>query len=342
MKNYLPVLRTSDAELRALKFLSDEVKSKIIPVFELTRSRKTKTSPDGSVSLRIKQVVEIYGRNRFILDVSTESDLINNEIISFFDQTNGYQNWVSFLSSILEVPIIPCALYEEDGSKANFCDQVRSLVSRFGYICIRGSATESDLLRQLIIWAREVASDEQIIVGGSLYFIPQGMLPNYELLAQRFVEDVVANNRPLMVFVSSSAYPKYVVESPYGNDVEGSFDALEIDLTEFLQSSFPNINMVHSDYASVHPIRYNTIARGWVPRVDAVTERKYQFKRYRDSDGGYLRAAREIYNRTRNSLVDCWGTSQIVDAAVNNRLAGRSPSFWISVRINQWISRTAR
>ncbi|PDT13962.1 hypothetical protein CO670_25395 [Rhizobium sp. J15] len=337
-RKYVPVLKTTDSELRALKFLTSEIKSHILPAFELTRSRKTKGLPDGSATRRMEQVIEVYGRNNFILDLSTESDLINEEIISFFDQDDGYRNWINFLSGYAEYPIIPCALYEEDGTKADFCAQVSSLVSSFGKICIRGGATDAILIRQLMIWALEATSPDNIIVGGSIYFIPRGMLPNYEAIASQFIQDTVGNYAPHTLFVSSSAYPKYVVDTGYGTDSAGAFDATEFALTDNLVRRFPNLNIAHSDYASVHPIRYATNARGWVPRVDAITDR-YSFRRYREADGGYARAAREIYSASGTSLVECWGTDQIRNAALNGRLGGRSPSFWISVRINQWISR---
>lgn len=338
-KKYIPVLKTTDSELRALKFLTSDVKNNILPVFELTRSRKTKSLPDGSASKRMEQLIEIYGRHEFILDVSTESDLINPEIISFFEQTSGYRNWINFLSGYIGSPITPCALYEEDGSKSDFCDQIRSIASNFGRVCIRGGASDSQVIRQLLVWALEVTSEDNIIIGGSIYFIPQGMLPNYELLAANFIRSTIGNYAPKTIFVSSSAYPKYVVDNGYGTDSEGSFDAVEFNLTDSLISNFPNLNVAHSDYASVHPIRYATTARGWVPRVDAITNHRYSFKRYREADGGYSRAAREIYASNRSNLAPCWGTDQIRDAATTGRLGGRSPSFWISVRINQWISR---
>lgn len=336
--SYVPVLKTTDSELRAVKFLSADVKDNIMPLFELTRSRKTKALPEGSASRRMQQLLEIYGSGRFILDVTTEEDLLNSEIISFFDEDEGYRQWSDFLRDNTSDETIPCVLYSEDGSKVNFCNQVRTLLTRHKKICIRGGVSDSNLVRQLYMWALEVADYSKIIIGGSVYFIARGMLPNAELESRQFIASVVGNTPPSMIFVSSSSYPKYVVETGYGNDAGGEFRALERDLTLNVQNALPNLPIVHSDYASVHPIRYNTSARGWVPRVDGVGDSLYSFRRYRDSDGGYARAAREVYSRLRSQLVECWGTEQIRDAAIHGRLGGRSPSFWISVRVNQWIT----
>lgn len=335
---YVPVLKTTDSELRAVKFLSADVKNDIMPLFELTRSRKTKALPEGSVSRRMHQLLEIYGSGKFILDVTTEEDLLNSEIISFFDEHDGYRHWIEFLRDNASEETIPCALYSEDGSKLNFCNQVQTLLNRHSKICIRGGVSDSNLVRQLYSWALEVADHSNIIIGGSVYFVARGMLPHAELETRQFITTVIGNTPPDMVFVSSSSYPKYVVEAGYGNDSEGEFRAFERDLTLSVQNALPNLPIIHSDYASVHPIRYNTSARGWVPRVDGVGDSLYAFRRYRDGDGGYARAAREVYSRLRSQMVDCWGTEQIRDAAVSGRLGGRSPSFWISVRVNQWIT----
>ncbi|MDM7149060.1 beta family protein, partial [Klebsiella pneumoniae] len=42
-------MKTRDAELKAMTHLKDDVFDKILPIYELTKSRKTKTTPDGDI-----------------------------------------------------------------------------------------------------------------------------------------------------------------------------------------------------------------------------------------------------------------------------------------------------
>lgn len=339
MVRYIPVLKTSDAELRAVKFLDRNVKEETLPLFELTRSRKTKSLPEGSAKKRLEQIFDIYGDNPFILDLCTEPELMNEEMLDFFDQSQGYKKWTDFLDLFTGAQITPCLLYEEDGDKEEFIKQAEILSNSFKRICIRGSYADALVIRKLYNWATEVVPEERIYIGGSVYFIPQGMLPNYELMGSQFLIDAIGNNAPAIAFVSSSSFPKSVGIGDYGDDQSGEFEALETRFTEALNARFLNINLVHSDYASVHPIRYQTKAYGWVPRIDGVLDGSFAFERYRQHDGGYLAAAKKLYANHSAELIDCWGSRQIVEAATKGKLGGRSPSFWISARINQWITR---
>ncbi|MEM5501514.1 hypothetical protein WNY59_07930 [Ahrensia kielensis] len=341
MLNYIPVLKTSDAELRALKFVNDEIKRKILPVFELTRSRKTKRLPNGSAIRRLEQVAEIYKNYPYILDICTEPDLMNDEMIDFFDQEAGYKNWRNFLNFATAGQTIPCVLYDEDGNRENFLQQVQFIYERFGQLCIRGSYSDAEIVRKLLNWTSEIVPPDRIIIGGSVYFIPQGMLPNYEAMATQFLNDAIGNIAPRIVFVTSSSFPKSVGTGAYGEDDAGTFPFIEMSLTQNLKMGFPNLPLIHSDYASVHPIRYQTKAYNWVPRIDAILDGNYTYTRLRQDDGGYSLAAKILYAKHNSELVDCWGTSQIREAAIDNKLGGRSPSFWISSRINQWITRAA-
>jgi Beta protein len=95
--------------------------------------------------------------------------------------------------------------------------------------------------------------------------------------------------------------------------------------------------IVYSDYASVHPIRYPTPDGSWVPRIDVFQNGQFAFSRLRNQDGGYAAAAKIIVRNCGSTLPNCWGSDQIKQAA-SGTLPGKSPSFWISARINMWIT----
>ena len=54
--NYFPILKTTDAELHAYAELPLRVQEKILPIFELTRSRRSKNNPDADSWIRIESI----------------------------------------------------------------------------------------------------------------------------------------------------------------------------------------------------------------------------------------------------------------------------------------------
>ena len=338
---YIPNLKTSDSELRAIRQLSGTVRERILPAFEITRSRVTKKTPRGSVFRRAEQLIEASPTSRFILDVTTEADLMNEEMESFFDEAGGYSRWRSFIGTAFGKEIIPCLLYVEGGLEQDFKRQIEQLATNHATVALRTSATDKDDARKLYRWALEVVDHSRIIVIGSLYFLDQGLQQLYFDRAREFLTNVIGN-RPLPQAIAfpGSSFPKTVGASPYGQDDRGDFAALEIPLFDELQGAFPRIPLVYSDYAAVHPIRYPTKGGGWVPRIDIFNQGKFAFSRLRQPDGGYAAAAKNIVAKYGNLLPDCWGSEQVKLAAAGT-VPGRSPSFWISARINMWITQRA-
>lgn len=337
---YIPNLKTSDSELRALRYLSQEVRDRILPAFEITRSRVTKKAPHGSVHRRAEQLVEASGLSRFVLDVTTEADLMNEEMEAFFDETNGYAKWRSFVASAFSSNVVPCLLYVEGGDEAEFKRQVAKFADAHTQIALRTSATDRDDAARLYRWALEIVDRDRIIVIGSLYFLEQGLLPIYEDRCRQYLTTVIGNQPSHLVAFPGSSFPKAVGSGEYGEDDGGEFVALEIPLFQQLKSTYRNMPLVYSDYAAVHPIRYPTRGGTWVPRIDVFDGQRFAFSRLRSDDGGYAAAARNIVGAYGNSLPDCWGSEQIRMAATGV-LPGRSPSYWISARINMWITQRA-
>lgn len=334
---YMPNLKTSDSELRALKYLSPETRELILPAFELTRSRITTKNPEGSVFRRAEQLVETYGSPRFIVDLTTETDLMNEEMEGFFDEAGGYAKWRSFLSSALPAQIIPCLLYVDGGSEGEFKRQVVELAGTYGTVALRTSATERVDAARLYEWALDVIAARHVIVIGSLYFLEQGLAAVYLDRCSLFFRDVIGNQPPELLAFPGSSFPKAVGAGEYGDDEKGDFEAVEIPLFRELKRMLATAPLIYSDYSSVHPIRYPTRGGGWVPRVDIFQGGKFAYSRLRQPSGGYAAAARNIVRLYGASLPNCWGSDQIRSAA-NGAVLGRSPSFWISARINMWIT----
>ncbi|TNT72288.1 beta family protein, partial [Escherichia coli] len=61
--NYYPILKTTIAEMRALKKLDFVTWRNITPILELTKSRKSKNNQESCVYRKIDEIKEIVGDN---------------------------------------------------------------------------------------------------------------------------------------------------------------------------------------------------------------------------------------------------------------------------------------
>jgi hypothetical protein len=333
---YLPTLKTSDAELRAVKHLSDGIKKQMCPIFELTRSRKTKKDPQGSLLKRIEQVKEIHGHAPAIIDLTVEEALINPEMDLLFDEANGYDAWCIFAEVNFPASYIPCLQFSEGSSIQNFRQQASRLLQSFPKVALRLSVTDLEAT-ELYEEVYDEIGHEKLILIANVKFVEHGMLNYSDGLCVNFLKNVVGNRIPNLICFPSSGFPRAVGSGDYGNDRFGSFPALEISLFNKLSAQFPSLPIAYSDFGSVHPIRYEAAFSNWVPRVDIPLDGNYSYTRIRRGEGGYAAAARLALAKYGNDLTNCWGTEQIRLAAAGTP-PGSNPSFWISVRINMWIT----
>jgi hypothetical protein len=213
------------------------------------------------------QLLEIYGSGKFILDLSIEEDLMNHETLSMFEEQDGYENWIKFLSKSAGSEVIPCALYDDGGSKENFQSQVLKITSKYGKICLRTSAAD-EISQKLYRWMTEIISLDKIIVCGVLYYIEPRRYKDYENICRDYLEKTLGNQIPSAVLFPGSSFPRYVTDLAGCDDLEGQFGAREITLESELKTKFSNFPIASSDFASVHPIRYQTGGGNWIPRID--------------------------------------------------------------------------
>jgi hypothetical protein len=334
---YFPSLKTNQSELRALANLRPTALTGVIPVFELTRSRKTTKEPNGSAERRVEQLLEIYQRPNFIFDLTTEDDFLSPEMELLFDETNGYSNWVEFVNRHLPNSAIPALQYEEGGSRDNFVRQAETLLSRFANIALRLPLSDPEASQIVDMLVTSVGL-ERVVIVATLGFLAQEDISVPLARCERFVQTVLANRVPGKLLFCGSSFPKSVGIPPYGSDATGIFAANEFSIFEQLLRSHRNWNLAHSDYASVHPLRYPTRGGSWVPRVDIPLADELAYERRRRDVGGYFASALEANRKYGTFLPECWGTDQVRLAASGN-VPGGSPSFWISVRINIWLTR---
>ena len=278
--------------------------------------------------------------NRFILDLSTEEDLMNSETLSMFEEDDGYRNWLEFLTKHAGAHTIPCALYVDEGDKDQFQKQVTNIINKYGKICLRTSVVD-EAAPKLYRWITEVTRPDNVVTCGVLYYIEPKRISSYESWCQDYIQTVIGNRPPNVIIFPGSSFPRYVTDLEDCDDLEGEFEAREVTLEKDIQERFSNLPIERSDFASIHPIRYQTGGGNWIPRIDIFDGATFRYVRARRDDGGYDSAAQELDRKLVSRLPSSWGKKQI-ELAMAGTVTGGSPSFWISVRINCWITQRAQ
>ena len=168
--------------------------------------------------------------------------------------------------------------------------------------------------------------------------------------AMKFIE--VLNNRLNIhnIILSSTSFPNSVSEIM---EEDASYIELPLQERSFFSNvkkqvkNFTNLNLLYSDYASINPNRNDTVimARGWIPRIDIPTLNSINIMRKRRGNGNYANRYKEIaiavchteYFKSLCLLIDCWGIDEIKNTA-QGIIPSASPQFWISIRMNIYIS----
>lgn len=336
-REYVPALRTRDSELKGFENLKPLIQERMLPVFELTRSRRSKTNPDGSVIKTVDRLVELMGENPFVVDVTSLDSQGNAETANFLDPADSFRNWCNFVLSNLPASCIPVVHLSDPFDRAEFSTQRARLEEKFHGIAIRVPTDYPDA--PLIAAALRAEPKRGCIVlltdGG---FVQQGqaawMAKQCMGIASLFagLVDLVA---PL-----TSSFPSSVTETAFGGgDAYGDFALEEVAVSEVMKTfGVPSTRIVHGDYGLVHPNDFEGTVTSWVPRVDVPLAHTGFYYRYRRPAGGYALAASLAIRDVKYRALDCWAHEMVAKAATGSP-EGRSPSFWISVRVNFHLTR---
>lgn len=343
--HYIPILKTTGSELKGYSNLDVDIKKKLTPLFELTRDRTHKELyPEGRLEVALKKALEAQETGSLLLDLTSHEDLSNSQIEQLFLQDNGYKNWTDFIKSTNQCHrIIPVIQIDADAydlnpniADTNIKKQASELINICPKIALRASLDiePAELLGYInVIFGAGINQNQLIIIFDAEYIRPYTHINYAEEIINR-ITFVNVNCQATLFAVSASSFPKSVLESNYGNDDYGNFNIEEVYLHKNLIGKMPaGTKLIYSDYASVHPVRYETRGGSWVPRVDMPLESDLYYYRYRRNDGSYKKAATlACSNPMFSKGVPCWGVEQIVTA--QTKPEGNSPSHWIAVRLN--------
>lgn len=338
--NYIPILKTTDAELKGYFFLDNVIKDSILPLFEITRSRRSTKNPDGNIQKRLESLKSMTAGRICILDVTSETTLQNKQTANLLLSDNGFANWVTLIKD-LDFKVIPCIQYTGDTDE-NFRKQVDSLFKLSNQLALRAPIVTdiSNILEPIL----NIVGDRELILIFDSKFCPLNSLDSVSELSISEIKKLsplLEKRSKTKVVLSSSSFPKTVIATGYGKGDAGEFLIGERLLFEKVSKAIEQ-KLVYSDYGSIHPQRYEDFGK-WIPRIDYPLDNLIFYYRYRQEKGGYVTAANSVISDKRYKpikSIDAWGDQEIIQAATGSP-NGRSPSHWIAVRLNLHITRQA-
>lgn len=334
---YYPILKTTISEIRALRQITPNRIEHLCPIFELTKSRKTKNDSQGDVFKRVNEIEKIMGGGKFMLDLTSEESLSNSQIESMFDDTNNFENWCEFVKSLkkLGLNVSPVIQAYDDSSIEELNAQMHILHELCGEFTLRIKQSYFDMgiAINLIKSAQKYKFNTLIDVE----YVDEANLQSKHSSIIQFCTSISENDYILKnLIICSSSFPAMV---NHNGSFDGSIPQQTAALYKACDNSLKLIDVSYGDYGSVHPFRNDITAYNWVPRIDFPLKSKVIFYRKQRERGGYKDCATRLVTNAEfiSDSLTCWGVDEINDAvSVPN---GKSPSYWISVRINIHISR---
>lgn len=343
---YFPLVKTRDAELRCMENLPKEVLDKVLPIYELTKSRTTKKAPDGDIHRRMKKVAEIQDGRPFILDLNTSEKYINTQIKQLISEYDGFYEWQYFLEIYSSENIIPMIHLYED-TENNFAD-VRKFVSdmskKYTALALRipHDLEQKDLAVYIDPIKESLHPDAKIIFIIDADFIRSAYRSNKDNLIANFCSTIDFLNRYQGIIEDTvtmfSSFPSSAAQA--GKDEnEGEFSIDEELLYKDILNTGRSIK--YGDYASINTEQLDIRGGTFIPRIDIALDEEFIYKRYKTDKGSYPKCAERMLDDDRYVSLNTWADQEI-QLASKNEPTGRSPSFWISVRMCYYITSRLR
>lgn len=356
MKPYVLVLKTGEAEIRAIQESSKDVTENLVPLIELTRGRKRPQKEDkpllGEVSpfeKRLEILKRTFKNQVVYFDLTSESGLLNETIKKLYLPDNGYKNWVDFIVNLKNEnvfkEIIPTIIVnvEDPNFETNLVQQVKNFENTklFSRLLYRNALIDDGCYDDLTILNQiDLNLDLEIMVDCG--YIPPSFVADFSKKAVARIQNIkkVLNRNDIKFILSGTSFPNSIGE--IGREDKDVFSLHEIDVFEDVKSQLELTNLCYSDYGSINPVRNDIkMARGWVPRIDVPLMNSIFY--YRQRRPPKVTTYSETYHqvaklvcadpRFPKELTDSWGMKQILSASTG-AVPGTRPSFWISVRMN--------
>lgn len=374
---YFPILKTKPSEMKAYINLDSETRKQILPIIEMTGARSYTypktcknqeligTKRAGDINKKRKTILDMVGEHKFILDITDDESLHYDGIAQLQNSENGYAEWIKFLlaDEKFKKQVIPTIQFNTDDI-ANTILQIENLSKEFYYLALKipgfifnnninnsnlyslTNIVENDVIQSVIDFTTDkIRINERLIVIVDFGYIKN--LEDYKTCISSCVSTITNLKNIKALLFASSSFPSFVKPIE-----ENEMEVQELKLFDFCRQNLNNDNKIlHCDYASIHPVQYQTSGGGWIPRIDYINqeikELKYCYKRaqssekYKNDSDEYVALAKKVLNSNNYSRIlnkDVWGDIQIHSKA-NGIEEGKSPAHWIAVRANLYMTR---
>lgn len=367
---YCPILKTRQSEVDAYDMLDSSVKDEILPIIEMTgalgytypKNYKIEelrhTHRNGDIYKKINKILDLVQDRRFILDITDDESLMYDglkEDGGLLDPSNGYEKWISFLNKDdkfkkLVIPTIQFnTAYKED-----LIRQIQSLNNTFDYLAIKLPAFISSVdtyssdiifnasIQRIVSWISQFVKTQKLIL-----IIDFGYIKDYALYEEmvnngmkQFKElDIVKAIIPV-----SSSFPNFVVS------VSKPIKSFENVISSNVKNSIKTLGVpiIHGDYASIHPTKYEMGGGGWIPRIDYIVRDENGRPVYFDYARGSKKNTSSEYPILARLVIDSYNYKQIseietegdirIKNRANNGQEGKAPAYWIAVRSNLYLT----
>ncbi len=331
---YSPTIRTRRAELLGLANVDRAFENGILPVFELTRSRRTKSNPEGSVEKSVEEIVDLVDGAPFVVDVTSLRSLTNSDVERLLDPDNFFSNWTDFVTAELPENAIPVIHLTDPFEENSVATQIAALLPRHGQVALRIPSEFEDGEALAEVVQRATGGGNRLAVYADVGLVTEKGYGG-AIARVREVASIFADLNPGLFASLATTFPSTV--TPYGDDT-GSFALNEVRISDVLKEEFPDLNCIYGDYACIHPLDMEGMAINWVPRVDVPLDGSLFYHRRRRHDGGYVRAAEAALADRRYVALNCWADTCVRNSAAGSP-DGKAPAFWISVRLNFHVER---
>lgn len=334
---YVSAIRTRNAELKGLEHLTKLITRKCLPLVEFTQSRRSTKNPDGSIQLSVDKITDILDNLPFIADLTSLRRLQNKDVLTLLSPDNNFENWTTFVKEHLPGHCIPALHLTLPYLARSLRSQASTLAAKHDYVALR-IPTGYDGYCDVLDGLGELFGnlDKIVVIIDAGFVQPRGIRGAIARVSEMTQE--CDDRKPALLATLASGFPSSVVTTGYGEDEHGSFQLTEVTLSEEIRKISKKAEIVHGDYASIHPLDFEGTVTNWVPRVDVPLAKSLYYYRFRRDDGGYERAAKKALHDKQYVDMDCWGCENIKDAARGDP-QGRNPAHWIAVRLNIHMSR---
>jgi hypothetical protein len=368
---YCPILKTRPSEVSAYELLDDSVKDGILPIIEMTGAIGY-TYPKnykieglrgerraGDINDKIKKILSMVEKRRFVLDITDDASLMHDGLSSksggLLDPTDGYNAWLSFLQQddAFRRQVIPTIQFNSM-YRAEVEAQIKSLDDKFDYMAIKlpaflsaqppvTSIVFNNSIQKIINWIVQYLGENKLIVILDFGYISD--MTKYQDMINKGLKDISDLSKLKALIPVSSSFPVFV-----SNAGKPPIALVENDVFHCVRTRLMNKDKIYcGDYALIHPIKYEMGSSGWIPRIDYVIRNEadkrpthYDYARggKRNTNAEYTKLAQVILNSKHYmpiSELQVQGDIRIADKA-SGGVEGKSPSYWITVRSNIYMT----